>query len=67
MSERLIKTINYPRSVVEIYMVGKDYVKEVKNLSDNRIKEYTYKVEEYLSSSRVSREVKGHLAKALLN
>ncbi|MDX5447710.1 MAG: hypothetical protein LPK47_04965 [Bacteroidota bacterium] len=52
-----VYVINNPESVVEVYYVsGSNEVREVKCLNYNRIKEYTYTVDDYL------KRMKGHEA-----
>ena len=47
---KALYTINNPGSVIEVFLEETEgKVREVKCLNDNRCKEYTYSIEEYLN------------------
>lgn len=68
MKNKLIEVINNPRSVVELYLSDDcSSITEVKCLSDNRVKEYTYPVDSFFRRTGVSRELKNKIALAMAN
>ncbi|MEC8457994.1 MAG: hypothetical protein VXY91_01120 [Bacteroidota bacterium] len=47
---KALYTINNPESVIEVFLdKSEDKVLEIKYLNNNRFKEYTYSIEEYLN------------------
>lgn len=65
MEAQRVEVINYPNSIVEVYLETNDKVKEVRYLSNNRMKEYVYPTSAYLSSTRVPQRTKEVLKKFL--
>ena len=62
---KALYTINNPESVIEVFLdESEGKVTEVKCLNDNRCKEYTYSVEEYLN--RYSHHAAGRAVAAQL-
>jgi hypothetical protein len=65
---KLIEVINHPKSVVELYLTEDGmHIKEVKCLTGNRCKEYTYTIDQYFSQSGISKALKNKIAIAMAN
>jgi hypothetical protein len=66
MTKKLVHVINHARSVSELYL-SDDFtqVTEVKCLSDNRVKEYKYDIDDFFKRREISREVKNNVAIAM--
>ncbi len=68
MGNKLIAVTNHSRSVVELYLSQDcSQIIEVKCLSDNRVKEYTYPVETYFKRTGITKSLKNKIALAMVS
>lgn len=66
MKKRLVEVINHPKSIVELYLSDDcSQVTEVKCLTENRVKEYSYPVDAFFKRTEVPREIKNKIAIAM--
>ncbi len=63
---KLVEVINNSRSVIELYLSDDcTQVREVKCLSDNRVKEYSYPIDVFFRKREVPRHLKNKVAIAM--